>query len=133
MCAYFPDLDKGDEERRDRIRDGDLATGQGEEVAAPGASTGEVELCGWVGHDDVANECVQVRVGRQELPQGEAAGPELLELLGTQTVELVGTVEVRDLRQCVDDSGLHWRIDPRDGVDAADVELLLPRERRGDD
>jgi len=56
-------------------------------------------LLGRVRHDDVAHEGVQVRVGGQELPQGGAVGAELLELLDGHAVDLVGAVEVRDLRR----------------------------------
>src|ERR1035437_5814728 len=63
-------------------------------------------VLGGVWHDDVAHEGVQVGVGGQELPQGGAGGAEVLELLDGHALELVGAVEVRDLRrQRVDDAG----------------------------
>lgn len=55
------------------------------------------QLFGGRRNDDVAHECVQVRVGRQELPKGDPAGPEVLELGGGHAVDFVGAVEVRDL------------------------------------
>lgn len=63
----------------------------------PVATLGKVELVAGGGHNDVAHERVQVRVGSQELPQGEAAGSEILELRGGHPVDLVGAVEVWDL------------------------------------
>jgi hypothetical protein len=66
-------------------------------TTGPRAHLWKGELIGRGGHDDVAHERIQVRVGSQELPQSEAVGSEILELRGGHPVDLVGAVEVRDL------------------------------------
>src|ERR1700734_1922867 len=86
-----------------------------------------------IGNHDVADESVEVAARRDELPERAPSRCELIELRDAETVLIVRTTEIREMReQLVDNLRMHRVVDARDHRDVAGVQSLLPCVRRRD-